>query len=153
VVPIDVPVVHDREGVNAMTTENVTTVVSLIIGIAGFAVGIIGGVLSVYFGLRAVFQSQDLENLQTALRAYNQGLFNNLWRMGENAERGVVAQTLGLAQQECKGVADMSQTARHTLIAFSKAHSLYIPTKEEAWKPGPLPELPERSKVRKFFRI
>ncbi len=53
------------------------------------AVGIVGVAGTFYFGIRSMFQSSDFETLQRALRAYNQALYNNLWRMGENAEQAL----------------------------------------------------------------
>jgi hypothetical protein len=83
-------------------------------------IGIFALLLTAWFGIRSMFQSLDREALQTALRAYNQALYNNLWRMGDNAEKALEASPTE-AQQLAKGIADMSQTARHTLVAFSKA--------------------------------
>jgi len=57
------------------------------------------GLLSAWFGLRSMFQSQYLETLQSALRAYNQALFNSLWRIGDNADRALKADDLAGAQQ------------------------------------------------------
>ena len=47
---------------------------SLIVGIAAL-------LLTCWFGIRSMFQSLDREALQSALRAYNQALYNNLWRV------------------------------------------------------------------------
>jgi hypothetical protein len=62
-----------------LTTEHVVTAIGLLIGVVGL-------LLSAWFGIRSIFQSQDIEALQKALRAYHQGMFNNLWRIGGNAE-------------------------------------------------------------------
>ena len=53
-----------------------------------------------------MFQTQYLESLETALRAYNQGMYNNLWRIGEGAERALKMDSLVEAQQFAKGVAE-----------------------------------------------
>jgi len=114
----------------------------------------IGGLLlSCWFGIRAMFQSFDREALQSALRAYNQALYNNLWRMGDNAEKALKTVNLTEAQQLARGIADMSQTARHTLVAFSKEHTRFNPSYEPAWEPKPLLPEPPRSLLRWLFWI
>jgi len=119
-------------------------VTSLIITIVAFLV-------TCWFGIRSMFQSQDREALQSALRAYNQALFNNLWRMGDSAEQALKSPNLTEAQQFAKGIADMSQTARHTLIPFSREHTRFILYYEPAWEPKPLPPEPKRSLSRRLF--
>ncbi len=116
-------------------------------------IGVVALLVTCWFGLRSMFQSQDREALQAALRAYNQALFNNLWRMGGNAEQALKSPNLNEAQQLVKGVADMSQTARHTLVAFSKEHTRFVPFYEPAWEPKPLPPEPTRSLLRRLFWI
>jgi hypothetical protein len=120
---------------------------------AGLIIGIIGLLLSIWFGVRSMFQSLNSEALQTALRAYNQGLYNNRWRIGEDAERALKTSNLTEAQQLAKGAAEISQTARHTLIAFSKEHTRFIPFYEPAWEPKPLAPEPTRSLLRRLFWI
>jgi hypothetical protein len=90
-------------------------------------IGLFGVLGTFYFGIRSMFQSSDYEALQRAVRANSQGLFNNIWRMGANAEQALKAVDLTEAQQLARGVADMSQTARHTLVAFSKEHARFLP--------------------------
>jgi hypothetical protein len=114
---------------------------------------IFGLVLSAWFGIRSMFQSLDREALQTALRAYNQGIYNNLWRMGANAETVTTTENLAQAQRLAQGIADMSQTARQTLIAFSREHARFIPLQEAAWDPNPLGPEPKRSPLRWLFGI
>ena len=104
-----------------------------------------------YFGIRSLFQSSDFEMIQRSLRAYNQALFNNLWRIGENAERALRASDLAEAQQLSRGIADMSQTARHLLVSFSKEHTQFVPFYEPAWEPAPLTPEPTRPWWRKLF--
>lgn len=113
----------------------------------------IGVLLTVWFGLRSMFQTQYLESLEKALRAYNQGMYNNLWRIGEGGERALKAGSLVEAQQFAKGVAEISQTARHTLLAFSKEHTRFVPFHEPAWEPAPLAPQPLRNWWQRFFRI
>jgi len=114
---------------------------------------VIGLLLTVYFGLRSLFQAQDFESLQTSLRAYHQAMFNNLWRIGEDCERGLKASEWPEAREFTKAAAEISQTARHTLISFSKEHSRFVPSYEPAWQPTPLAPEPRRNFVRKFFRL
>jgi hypothetical protein len=106
-------------------------------------VGAAGVVGTFYFGVRSLLQSGDFESLQKALRGYNQGLFNNLWRMGENAEQTLKASSLEEAKLLAKGIADMSQTARHTLVAFGAEHALMKPFYEPAWEPKALKPAPK----------
>jgi hypothetical protein len=97
----------------------------------------IGLLLTAYFGLRSLFQTQDFESLQESLRAYHQAMYNNLWRIGEDSERGLKASDWSEAREFAKAAAEISQTARHTLIAFSKEHSRFVPFYEPAWQPTP----------------
>ena len=106
-----------------------------------------------YFGIRSLFQSSDFEMIQRSLRAYNQALYNNLWRMGDHAEQVLKATDLAEAQQLSRGIADMSQNARHMLVAFSKEHTQFIPSYEPAWEPTPLAAEPPRPWWRKFFQL
>jgi hypothetical protein len=114
---------------------------------------VLGLIGTFYFGVRSMFQSSDFEMIQRSLRAYNQALFNNLWRMGENAERALKANDLAEAQQLSRGIADMSQTARNMLVSFSKEHTRFVPFYEPAWEPRPLEAAPERPWWRVFFRL
>lgn len=114
--------------------------------------GISGVVGTFYFGIRSMLQSGDFESLQRALRAYNQGLFNNLWRIGGNAEQTLKTANLEEAKLLAKGIADMSQTARHTLIAFGAEHALMKPFYEPAWEPVPLAPA-QKPWYRKFFGL
>ena len=114
-------------------------------------VGLFGVFGTFYFGIRSMFQSSDFEALQRALRANSQGLFNNLWRMGGNAEQALKTADLNEAKQLARGIGDMSQTARHTLIAFSKEHARFCPSYEPAWEPKPLLAEAARSWWRRLF--
>jgi hypothetical protein len=119
--------------------------------VIGIVVGSLGVLGTFYFGIRSMFQSSDFESLQRAVRANNQGLFNNIWRMGGNAENALRADDFNEAKHLVQGVADMSQTARHTLIAFSKEHVRFVPFLEEAWNPQPLPVEAKKSFWRRLF--
>ena len=114
---------------------------------------VVGGLGTFWFGIRSMFQSLDREALQTALRAYNQAIYNNVWRMGDRAERVLKSDNLIEAQQLAQGIADMSQTARHTLIAFSKEHTRFVPYYEPAWEPVALSPEPAPSFIRRLFCI
>jgi hypothetical protein len=116
-------------------------------------IGVVGVLLSAYFGFRSWFLSQDIESLRAATKAQSQALYNNLWRMGGNAEAALKADSPARARELVQGIADMSQTARHSVISFSGVHARFVPFDEPAWKPAPLaPEPPERF-FRKFFQI
>jgi hypothetical protein len=121
--------------------------------VIGIVVGVLGVFGTFYFGIRSMFQSSDFESLQRAVRANVQGLYNNIWRMGSNAEEALRADDLNEARHLARGVADMSQTARHTLIAFSKEHAHFVPFPEAAWKPEPLPDdaMKRKSLWRRLF--
>jgi hypothetical protein len=116
-------------------------------------IGLIGLLVTCWFGFRSMFQSLDREALQSALRAYNQALYNNLWRMGDSAEKVLESANLTDAQRLAQGIADMSQTARHTLVAFSKEHTRFNPFYEPAWEPKPISPESERSLLRRLFCI
>jgi hypothetical protein len=119
--------------------------------IIGITIGFFGLLGTLYFGIRSMFQSSDFEALQRALRANSQGLFNNLWRIGANAEDALKTDDMIKAQQFARGISDISQTARHTLVAFSKEHAHFSPSYEPAWEPKPVsPEAP-RSSWRRLF--
>jgi|SRR5208282_876045 len=106
-------------------------------------IGAAGVVGTFFFGIRSMLQEGELESLRIALRAYNQGLFNNLWRMGGHAEEALKVKTFEEAKLLSQGIADMSQTARHTLVAFGEEHALKKPYYEVAWDPKPLAPAPK----------
>jgi hypothetical protein len=117
----------------------------------GLAVGIIGVVIAFYFGVRSLFQQSDLEALQRTLRAYNQAMYNNLWRMGQNSETLLKAEDLNEAKQLARGIADMSQSARHWVVAFSKEQVRFTPSYEPAWEPKEPAPLEGKSLWRQLF--
>lgn len=129
----------------------------MIATVIGIVIGVIGVLLALWFGVRSMFQAQDIEALQTALRGFTQGMFNNIWRMGANAENALKSPTEASSRELVRGIADMSQTARQILVAFSREHFRFVPFQEEAWKPRELPtepsELPKKPFWRSFFRI
>jgi hypothetical protein len=99
-------------------------------------IGVVGVASGFYFGIRSMFQSRDFDALQRALRANSQGLYNNLAHMGASAERALKTEDLNEAKRLAQGLADMSQTARHMLVAFSKEHARFSPFHEPAWGTG-----------------
>jgi hypothetical protein len=103
-------------------------------------VNYVGAAGTLFFGFLSLVQARDHRALLTALRAYNQGLYNNIWRMGGNAEQALKANSLEDARLQSKGVADMSQTARHFVVAFAREHTKNVPFHDPAWEPKPLPE-------------
>ena len=111
------------------------------------SLAVLGLLGTLYFGIRSMFQSSDFEALQRALRAYNQALYNNLWRIGENAEGVLKTNDPVRVKQLAQGVADMTQTARHMLVAFGKEHARFVPSFESAWEPKPLAPEPSLAKA------
>ena len=65
--------------------------------VLGIILGIVGILVGLYFGIRSMFQSSDMEFLQKALRANNQAVFNHLGRMGASA-------------QEVKSISDLQKS-------------------------------------------
>ena len=116
-------------------------------------VGVIGLLLAAYFGIRSLFQSSDMEALQRALRAYNQAMFNNLWRMGQSGEVILKSDELKEAQQHAAGISEMTQAARHLVIAFSKEQAQFAPYYEPAWEPKALPPQEPKPFLRRIFFV
>jgi hypothetical protein len=117
----------------------------------GLAVGIAGLFLALYFGVRSLFQQSDLEALQRTLRAYHQAMYNNLWRMGQNSEALLNAEDLNEARQLARGIGDMSQAARHWVVAFSKEQVRFTPSYEPAWEPKEPAPLERKPLWRRLF--
>ena len=123
------------------------TIIGIVIGVAGVA-------LALWFGVRSMFQAQDVEALEKAVRGLCQGMFNNIWRMGSNAESALKVPSEAGSRELVRGIADMSQTARQVLIAFGREHLQCVPFKEEAWEARELPPQPVDKKFwRRFFRV
>lgn len=97
-----------------------------------------GMVLTLVFGIVSLLQTWTIKSLRQSLRAYNQGMYNNLWRIGGNAETALKTNSTDEARELMRGIADMSQTARHTLIAFGREHAKAVPFEEKAWAPAPV---------------
>lgn len=119
----------------------------------GLIVGVIGGLLAIYFGIRSLFQDSDMEALQRALRAYNQAMYNNLYRMGQRGEAILQVNELKDAHQGAAGISEITQAARHWVVAFSKEHAQFVPFFEPAWKPKPLPAQEPQAFWRRIFFV
>jgi len=48
----------------------------------GIVLALLGILIGGYFGMRSIFQSNEMESLQIAVRANSQAMYNNLWRGG-----------------------------------------------------------------------
>jgi hypothetical protein len=114
-------------------------------------VGIIGIFLAVYFGVRSILQSQEMETMKRALRATNQAAFNNLWRMGALADDLLKSDDLHVAKQFASDINGMSQSGRQWITSTSKEQVLFKPFFEPAWKPEPLAPQKPKSFWRKAF--
>jgi hypothetical protein len=102
----------------------------------GILLGIVGILVGIYFGVRSVFQSSDIEVLQRAQRANTQTMYNHFWRIatlcsriGSGDDAIVEARRIGTAMNE------ITIAARTQLVSFSREHNLFIPIFEEPWKP------------------
>lgn len=107
-------------------------------------VGVIGVILAVYFGVRSILQSQEMETMKRALRANNQAAFNNLWLVGALADNLLKSDDLHVVKQFASQINGISHSGRHWIVSTSKEQVLFKPFLEPAWKPEPLP--PQRPK-------
>jgi len=103
------------------------------------------GVLSLFLGVLSVCQAIARKDQQRALRAYGQGMYNQLWRMGASAEALLRSDDLNEAKLRGTGINEVSQAVRNGVIAFSREHAGFVPYHEPAWEPRPLERRP-------FFR-
>lgn len=105
----------------------------------GSLLGIVGVFVGIYFGVRSVFQSSDIESLQRAQRANTQAMYNHFWRIATISTR------VGRRDEEDRQIAiamnEITIAARTQLIAFSREHTLFIPTFEAPWEPIEIPPL------------
>lgn len=116
---------------------------------AGLVVGLVGIFVAIYFGVRSMFQSSDMEALQRALRVNSQAMFNHLNRIGGRSNNLLGrADLTGETREFVTGINETSIAARQWLVAFSREHAQFVPTSEIAWEPLQLP--PERP--RPFWR-
>jgi hypothetical protein len=95
--------------------------------------------LTLVFGVISLFQTLSIHSLRQAIRAYNQGMYNSIFRMGANAEEALKSNNADQVRRLTQGVVDMSQTARLTLVGFGRVHANAVPFKEHGWQPVPMP--------------
>ena len=121
----------------------------------GIVLGIVGIFVGIYFGVRSVFQSSDIDALQRAQRANTQAMYNHFWRtatlttrIGKTPDDSIVE-----ARQVAVSINEITIAARTQLVAFSREHAQFIPVFEEPWKPIEIPplELPRPLWRRLFF--
>jgi hypothetical protein len=122
-----------------------------IVGIIGIVLAVFGVILAVYFGIRSILQSQEMETMKRALRATNQAAFNNLWRMGALVDDLLKSDDLHVAKQFASDINGMSQSGRHWIISTSKEQVLFRPFFEPAWEPEPLAPQKPKSFWRNVF--
>jgi hypothetical protein len=106
--------------------------------VLGIILGIVGILVGVYFGIRSMFQSSDMEFLQKALRANSQATYNHLGRMGASAQELKSATDLQKAKELATGINEVSQAAQSSIIAFSREHAQFVPRGEPPWEPEPV---------------
>jgi hypothetical protein len=121
--------------------------------LASLILGVVGVLLAFYFGIRSLLQSQNLEGLQEALKAYNQGVYNDVWRIGHVAGAASESDDLEATHQMTHSIGEMSHLIRHHVVAFSNRHTGFTPSYQSAWDPKPLPLEPPRGWWNKFFQL
>jgi hypothetical protein len=97
-------------------------------------------ILSAFFGVVSVCQAIARKDQQRALRAYGQGMYNQLWRMGASAEALLACNDLSEAKRIATGINEVSQAVRNAVIAFSREHARFVPYSEPQWEPRQLPQ-------------
>jgi hypothetical protein len=108
----------------------------------GLVFSIAGFLGTVFFGVQSLAQSIERKAQERALRAYSQGMYNTLSRMGAGAEALLRSNDFNEAKQVAMGVHEVSQAARNWVIAFSKEHAQFAPYAEAAWDPSEVPPQP-----------
>lgn len=102
----------------------------------GILLGIVGILVGIYFGVRSVFQSSDMEALKRAQRANTQAMYNHFWRIATLSTRiGSRDDSVVEARQTATAMNEITIAARTQLVAFSREHTLFIPIFEVPWKP------------------
>jgi hypothetical protein len=121
----------------------------------GILLGIVGILVGIYFGVRSMFQSSDIDALQRAQRANTQAMYNHFWRVatltsriGKTGDDSIIG-----ARQVAMAINEITIAARAQLVAFSREHAQFIPIFEDSWKPIEIPplELPRPLWRRLFF--
>jgi hypothetical protein len=89
----------------------------------GILLAMVGMLIGLYFGVRSIFQSIDMETLQRALRVSNQAMFNHLYRIGGRSNNLLQRDNLTVETREfVTGINETSIAARAWLVAFSREH-------------------------------
>jgi hypothetical protein len=91
----------------------------------GILLAMVGMLIGLYFGVRSIFQSIDMETLQRALRVSNQAMFNHLYRIGGRSNNLLQRDNLTVETREfVTGINETSIAARAWLVAFSREHAV-----------------------------
>lgn len=102
----------------------------------GTLLGILGILVGIYFGVRSVFQSSDIEVLQRAQRANTQTMYNHFWRIATLSHRiGSGDDPIVEARKIATAMNEPTIAPRTQLVSFSREHNLFVPIFEEPWKP------------------
>ena len=95
----------------------------------GIMFGIVGILVGIYFGVRSIFQSSDIDALQSAQRANIQAMYNHFWRtatlttrIGTTRDDSIVE-----AREVATSIHEITIAARTQLVAVSREHALFIP--------------------------
>lgn len=108
----------------------------------GILLGIVGILVGIYFGVRSVFQSSDMEALQRAQRANTQAMYNHFWRIATLSTRiGSRDDSMAESRQNAIAMNEITIAARTQLVAFSREHALFVPIFEVPWEPIQIPPL------------
>jgi hypothetical protein len=92
--------------------------------VVGIVLAIVGILIGAYFGLRSLFQSNDMEALQRALRVHSQATFNHLYRIGDRCNVLLQRDNLTIETREfVTGFNETSIAARAWIVAFSREHA------------------------------
>lgn len=91
------------------------------------------------FGFLSLVQFISRRELQRALTAHVQAMFNDFYRIGSRAGAIQKANDLEEAKRIASGIDEATQTARHSVVPFSKVHARFVPYLEHAWEPKELP--------------
>jgi hypothetical protein len=98
--------------------------------------GSIVGVIGIGY---SVFQEIRRHEQRRAFGAYSQSMFNQLRRIGANAEGVPRKDDLAEAKQDATAINEHRQGLMNDVIAFSREYAGFIPFAEDPWQPKPLP--------------
>jgi hypothetical protein len=120
--------------------------------VVGIVLAILGILVAIYFGVRSMFQSSDMEDLQRAVRVNSQAMYNHLWRIGGRCNVLLQRDDLSVeTRQFVTGFNETSIAARSWLVAFSREYAQFVPKFEVAWEPLELPPERPRPLWRRLF--